>query len=552
MQDLFNFLSQYFKSEIEEELINPQTNSIYYEPVISKSIVIERSSLKTNEAPPLLQSLTLSIKEKMIALVTKFFQSIEKEKPDQSFAHFFAFLGVFQNIDMKQSRDEYQPVYHNSSKKIKSFLSKVSAKKQKLRELKKQKNLWENLYLPLITAKKEHYLVVLFRKNDFFLQFLLKHNVQLSALSKISKFLGKQDGDDVIKKKVTEKMQEIKNIKPDKVSLFSLQQIVEKMSKDFNSIKSDLQIFTDRFVQLEKRIEKIENEKRVGNQQEFFDSQIQEIENPSDFDSDSEQNSDVDKKQKEIEIENENENQNENENENQNEKKQIVDLPVQIKDKKTEEKAKILIVASDDNERRRYDLVKHLVLQGFSPDNIDEIHYLQQDPKKLINYDVFIVYSTKEFEFPKEIGDCLYDLSIQNKPIILMHGCLKKGILQGKITSILPFGRGEWTGDKECLLGEILIKNHPILNGVQSFSGGKWSHHSKITAKSNSRVVCNWSDKRPLIVVSNPSGYEVKHGTIVALNFYPISRDFSSFYWDTTTDGGKIIANTIRFVYEKI
>jgi len=106
-----------------------------------------------------------------------------------------------------------------------------------------------------------------------------------------------------------------------------------------------------------------------------------------------------------------------------------------------------------------------------------------------------------------------------------------------------PFNPGNQSEDTPLTLGTILEPNSPILAGVTSFSGGTSSYYSTGSLTSNAVVVADWSNGVPLIVLS--PGFD---GRIVSLNFYPPSSNARSDFWDATTDGGLILANSLDFV----
>lgn len=84
---------------------------------------------------------------------------------------------------------------------------------------------------------------------------------------------------------------------------------------------------------------------------------------------------------------------------------------------------------------------------------------------------------------------------------------------------------------------------HPILNGVASFNGGDLSFHHALNVQGCADVVATWSNQRPLIATRpGPHG-----GNIVALNFYPVSSDVNNGLWLSSTDGGMLLANALRF-----
>jgi hypothetical protein len=89
--------------------------------------------------------------------------------------------------------------------------------------------------------------------------------------------------------------------------------------------------------------------------------------------------------------------------------------------------------------------------------------------------------------------------------------------------------------------------SHPLLAGVDDFSGGSSSYHAEAARPAPSAsLVAEWSDGDALVAVHVPSGA----GSVVALNFYPPSSDARADFWDASTDGAALLANALWFVGE--
>lgn len=91
-----------------------------------------------------------------------------------------------------------------------------------------------------------------------------------------------------------------------------------------------------------------------------------------------------------------------------------------------------------------------------------------------------------------------------------------------------------------------LLKDHFILHDVNTFSGGKYSGRRQIKVRmiegQKIEVVAKWGDdgNTPLIICK-----ESENGRMVALNFWPVSSNCDPLYWDLSTDGDKIMQNSI-------
>ena len=84
---------------------------------------------------------------------------------------------------------------------------------------------------------------------------------------------------------------------------------------------------------------------------------------------------------------------------------------------------------------------------------------------------------------------------------------------------------------------------HPILAGVATFSGGAQSFHHQLAVRGCGDLVATWTNGRPLVAArTGPLG-----GRIIGLNFYPVSSDANFGFWDSSTHGGVLMANALRF-----
>lgn len=106
-----------------------------------------------------------------------------------------------------------------------------------------------------------------------------------------------------------------------------------------------------------------------------------------------------------------------------------------------------------------------------------------------------------------------------------------------------PFTSGGQTEGTALTLGTIHDSGHAIMAGVTSFSGGTSSYYSTGSLRSGAVRIADWSNGAPLVVLS--PGF---NGRIVSLNFFPPSSDIRSDFWTSSTDGAKLMANSLNFV----
>lgn len=95
-----------------------------------------------------------------------------------------------------------------------------------------------------------------------------------------------------------------------------------------------------------------------------------------------------------------------------------------------------------------------------------------------------------------------------------------------------------------AFLGAIWAPGHPILEGVSTFGGGSSSYRPATTSiQSGATRVADWTDGTPLVATK-------RYGTArrVDLGFFPPSSDIRSDFWDSGTDGARLMANALKWV----
>ncbi|HSW44967.1 MAG TPA: S8 family serine peptidase, partial [Phycisphaerae bacterium] len=90
-------------------------------------------------------------------------------------------------------------------------------------------------------------------------------------------------------------------------------------------------------------------------------------------------------------------------------------------------------------------------------------------------------------------------------------------------------------------LGTVLNPFHPAIQGVRSFNGGYQSFrpYSSYLAPGAS-LVASWSDGAPLVAAR-----EVRGTPRVDLGMYPVSSDVDEWFWNASTDGAALLANSL-------
>lgn len=163
----------------------------------------------------------------------------------------------------------------------------------------------------------------------------------------------------------------------------------------------------------------------------------------------------------------------------------------------------------------------------------------------LQEYDVVMVWT--DFRPPTSLGDLLADYVDAGGNLVL--AAFAHHSPTGKITgrfeeadmyALLPGDDGRGTRDT---LGEVFFPDHPIMSGVSTFDGGDQSFRAtNTTAHDDATVIASWEDGIPLILTRVIGG-----ARRVDLNFFPVSSDVNSLWWQTSTDGVKIMGNSLLY-----
>lgn len=175
----------------------------------------------------------------------------------------------------------------------------------------------------------------------------------------------------------------------------------------------------------------------------------------------------------------------------------------------------------------------------------------------LLEYDAVITWSNASYDDAVSMGDVLADYVDAGGGVVVAvfanTSANSARFLQGRWLSepgyIAIPQNGGFVDGTAAGLGEVLVEDHPILNGVDSFFNnapmgtlgpfGAW-RPAELGLTDGSTLVAKWSTGETLIAIApNPA--------VVELGFHPVSSAVNAGYWDETTDGGLIMANALLF-----
>jgi len=171
---------------------------------------------------------------------------------------------------------------------------------------------------------------------------------------------------------------------------------------------------------------------------------------------------------------------------------------------------------------------------------------------QLSSFDALLVYSDYQFLNPSLLGDTLANYVDLGKGVVLADFSFANSSsysysLGGRFagtssTTYYVFPPSTYSSSPDLVLVAI-DPSHPVLNGVSKFDGGSYSFRSFVNWTANAYKIASWSDQTPLI-----GSRTIRGARRVDLNFYPVSSDAISGCWVASTDGAKILANSLSWV----
>jgi VCBS repeat-containing protein len=164
---------------------------------------------------------------------------------------------------------------------------------------------------------------------------------------------------------------------------------------------------------------------------------------------------------------------------------------------------------------------------------------------QLQQYDAVLVYSDGCFQNSTVLGNNLADYVDSGGGVVVATFAFFSDTCLGaagrlRTGDYLPFTQASQNQSTEL----FMVKDdpsHPILDGVNSFSGGTSSYHnSSLALKPGATLIAHWTNGQPLV------GTKITGGNRVAgLNFYPPSQTVRSDFWRASTDGARLMGNSL-------
>lgn len=189
--------------------------------------------------------------------------------------------------------------------------------------------------------------------------------------------------------------------------------------------------------------------------------------------------------------------------------------------------------------------------------SVDIIDVIGSTPtlSTLLEYDAILVFSDDPYDNSVTLGNVIADYIDTGRGVVssvfeTSGGGSPNSTLHGRWKDEGYYPIEElYQGDGiELFLGTIFYPNHPIFEGVNTFSGGEASYFGLGDVSLYTTILASWDNGYPLVVekTKTDTGNNIA-GINVALNFYPPSEDVRADFWRVATDGALLLANTLAY-----
>lgn len=169
------------------------------------------------------------------------------------------------------------------------------------------------------------------------------------------------------------------------------------------------------------------------------------------------------------------------------------------------------------------------------------LSYLQQ-------FDAILVWSASNYSNSTTLGNVMADYVDGGGGVVsAVFETAYSNCMQGRwnTSQYYIINRNNYK-EGSASLGVKAQPNHFILRDVNTFHGGIGSYRpSTAGLTSGGTLIASWNDGMPLVTEKRINGQRR-----VDLGFYPASSSLYSDYWNSATDGAKIMANALLYVAE--
>jgi hypothetical protein len=210
-----------------------------------------------------------------------------------------------------------------------------------------------------------------------------------------------------------------------------------------------------------------------------------------------------------------------------------------------------VLIAYFDNLPERDDVISKLQGTGLLSGPIDSFNIGTSTPTlaQLSNYDsVFVFNCCNPINNATAFGNNLADYVDGGGGLVLAEfGLGAGGGPEGRWLTggYHPFIKGD-SGFVPAFdsIGTRHVPGHQVLDGVATFSMGNWTGSHNTRPKAPGAInIADWAGGSPLVV--EMPGYD---GRIIGLNVYPPSSSLDPRFWNTSTNGARLMANAVGYV----
>ena len=203
----------------------------------------------------------------------------------------------------------------------------------------------------------------------------------------------------------------------------------------------------------------------------------------------------------------------------------------------------VLIASASGNPDWAFDVEQKLEEVGTINADVFQIGSGTPTLGQLNQYDAVFLFTDAGAADPTAMGDVLEDYINSGKPVVDATFTANVQVTGGFTQYQLYSNSGQSTG-ANLGFGTILEPDDPILTEVTNFDGGTSSfHNTGGTLASGATVIAEYTDGSPLLIRASDVG--PANTRRVFINFYPPSIDARDDFWDTTSDGARIMRNAL-------
>jgi len=211
----------------------------------------------------------------------------------------------------------------------------------------------------------------------------------------------------------------------------------------------------------------------------------------------------------------------------------------------------VLICGAVTDARYLADIQTKLMATGqFTKVDTMNVHSTTPSLATLQEYRAVMVFSDADYADPVALGNVMANYADKGCGVVCaVSEVAGSSQMQGR------WDKGEYYaiprsirfGGSRMPMSTVYDLAHPIMQGVSTFNGGTNSYRSYANSVTPGTVrIADWLDGRPLVVTK-----VIGKSRRVDLGFFPVSSDGREGSWDASTDGARLMANSLTWAADK-